>query len=169
MTPSFGLGRWQLPAGSLAPGLVWASGRGYVRVKIAGKQGSGEAGRMPLPRFPASPLPRRRSATKSEQHHIAILHDVLLTLRPGETLLPGRLPTAYPDEVVVPHRLSPNESLLKIRVDHAGCDRRLVSPIDRPGADLLLARREVALETQEVIRRMGQPIQSGLGQAQRFQ
>src|SRR5688500_15694787 len=95
---------------------------------------------------------RCASRTAPEQQHVPIPYHVLLALGPREPSLARRLPPAHSHEVVVGHRLRPDEPLLEIGVDHAGGGRRRVPAMDGPGPHLFLAGREVALEAQQVIR-----------------
>src|SRR5215207_3638266 len=107
----------------------------------------------------------RWSAAETEEHHIPVPDHVLLALGPGQALFARRLPAADPHEVLVRHRLGPDEALFEVRMDHTrgrGCP---IAAVDGPGPDLLLAGREVALKAEQVVGRVGQAIETGLGEA----
>ena len=114
--------------------------------------------------------PRRAAAistAESEEHYVTILDDVVLAFGPREPLLPGTLPPADAHEIPVRHRFRADEALLEVGVDDARGGRRLVAAVDGPRADFLLAGREVALQPEQVICRMRQPVEPGFGQAER--
>src|SRR5271154_3359939 len=87
-----------------------------------------------------------RSHIELEQHHVAVLDDVLLAFHAVEPLLAGGGDRAAAQEIIVGDGLGLDEAALEIRMDHAGGFRRGVARVNRPRAHFLLARREVGAQ-----------------------
>ena len=92
---------------------------------------------------------------------VAIPNTIPLARYAGDTLLARSLPTAVGDEIRIGNGLGANEATLEVGVDHAGGHGCGVAPMDRPGAHLLFAGREVRLEAEQMIAGADQPIESG--------
>src|SRR5690606_19240392 len=103
------------------------------------------------PRPRGGPAGQTPSDIEPEQHHVAVLDDVVLALHAVEPLLTGGSDRAAGDQVVVRHGLGLDEAPLEVRVNHAGGLRRRVTGTDRPRAHLLLARREVRPQAEQVV------------------
>src|SRR6187399_2471362 len=102
---------------------------------------------------------------EAEQHDISVAHDVLLAFRPDDALFLRAFPAARAHELIVAHRLTANEAALEIGVNHTRCLRRGVTLMDGPRADFLLARREVRLQSHQVVAGANEPIETGRLQA----
>src|SRR6185369_9294538 len=91
------------------------------------------------------------SNVEPEQHHVAVLDDVLLALGPNDALFAGALPAAGGHKLVIADSLAANEAALEIGVNDTGGDGRRVALMDRPGPDLLLAGGEIRLQAQQTV------------------
>ena len=83
------------------------------------------------------------SGVEAEEQHVAVLHDIFLAF---VTRLAGFLGgnfAAQANEIIVGNGLGANEAAFEIGVDDAGGLRRLGALVDRPGARLLGADREI--------------------------
>src|SRR5688572_18416069 len=80
---------------------------------------------------------------EAEKHHVAILYNVFLPLGAHESLVPRLLQAAAGEEIVQAHGLGPDEAALEVGVNDSRRLRGGVAPMNRPGADFLLARGEV--------------------------
>src|SRR6478736_5044838 len=106
------------------------------------------------------------SVIEAEQHHIPILHYVLLALGAGDPLVAGALPAVRLDEVLEGDGLRLDEPLFEVGVDHAGGLGGAIPLVDGPSADLLLAGGEVALQAEEVVGGVGEAVEAALGEAE---
>src|SRR5918995_1591042 len=97
-------------------------------------------------------------AGKPEQHHIPVLDYVVFAFRPCHPLLARRLPATQAYEVAIGDRLRSDESLFEVRVDHPRRRWRLIPPVYRPGAYLLLAGGEIAVQAEQVIGGVSQAV-----------
>src|SRR5215831_11250715 len=85
------------------------------------------------------------SNIEAEQHHVAVLHDVLLALGSHDALFARALPSVVLHEIIIAHRLGADEPALEIGVDYARRHRRRVAAMDRPRANFLFSGGEVRL------------------------
>src|SRR5436853_7600251 len=84
-----------------------------------------------------------------EVQHVAVLDDVVFPLHPKHARRPAARLALVRDEIRVRHHLRPDEAALEVGVDDRRGLRRLPAALDRPGADLLRARGEVADEPED--------------------
>src|SRR5665647_2176346 len=96
---------------------------------------------------------------------VAVGHDVVLALDAGLACGAGGGDGAEGDEVVVRDDFGLDEALLEVRVDDAGGLGGGGALADRPGAGLLGAGREVALQAEGLEADAGQYVQTRLGDA----
>ena len=110
----------------------------------------------------------RRAEDEAEEEGAAVatLHDVVppLGAEPAGRL-DGRLAAVFV-QVVDLVDLGADELVLEVGVDHAGGLGRLPAGADRPGADLLLAGREVRLKAEQLVTGTDHAVESGLFQAE---
>merc|ERR1719478_45208 len=107
-------------------------------------------------------LHSRASDVESEEHDVALLHDVVLALGARLALRLGLLLGAARDEVLVADGLGANETALKVRVDDAGGLRRQEALLDRPRLGLRLARGKVGAQLEEVVGLADELLEAGL-------
>ena len=88
------------------------------------------------------------SHVEPEQHHIALLHNVLLAFAAHLAVLLGRLLTASSHEVGVRDRLGTDETPFEIGMDDACRLWRQPAVSDSPGLRLSLARGEVRTQVE---------------------
>src|SRR5258706_6993420 len=88
------------------------------------------------------------SDVEAEVHHVAVLHDVVLSLEAHLARLLGLRFPAQAHVVVVRDHLGANEALLEIGMDHARGLRRGGALPHGPGAHFLLAGGERGLPAQ---------------------
>jgi hypothetical protein len=101
------------------------------------------------------------SHVEQEVAHVPILHHVVLALDPHLARFLDRLLALVLLEVGDRVDLGPDEARSKsVWITPAACGA--VRRWDRPGADFLLAGGEVALQAQQVVRRVGDRRQRGL-------
>src|SRR5918993_5687156 len=112
---------------------------------------------------------RARSGVEPEVHHVPVLDEVFLALEPEPAGIARAGLALEADVIRIRDGLGPDEALLEIRVDHAGRLRRPRAPGDRPGAGLLRADREIGDEAEELVARPDDPVEAGLGQADRVE
>ena len=91
---------------------------------------------------------------EAEDHHVAVLHHVILALHAQASRLLGTLLPTEGHIVVVTDGLGLDEAALEVGVDDAGRLGRLRSDADGPGTDLLRTGREEALQSQQAIGRL---------------
>ena len=72
---------------------------------------------------------------KTEQHNIAVLHNVILAFQTDQSLFFCRCMRTACHQIVIAYHLGTDKSSLKIGMDLAGCLRRFCSLLDGPGAD----------------------------------
>src|SRR5690348_7393438 len=116
--------------------------------------------------------PRRRgrylsvtsSDVETEMHHVAIAHDVVAPFNGLLARFAALRFAAELDEVFPPNHFSFDEAALEVGVNHAGGLRRRRAFAHGPGAHLLLARREVRDETQELVTRSDHGVEARLGE-----
>src|SRR5947207_13113564 len=104
---------------------------------------------------------RSGSDVESEQHDIAVLHDILFSLRAHNTFLARALPPTVRNEVVVADRFGADESSLEVSVNHARGNRSRIAAVNRPRADFRVTRGEIRLQSKQMISGPNQPIESG--------
>ena len=95
---------------------------------------------------------QRESNVELEVHDVAVLHHVLLAFLAELAGITAALLAAQRDVILERRRLGLDEAALEVGVDDAGGLRRLRADGDGPGLRLLLARREVRLQTQQMVR-----------------
>src|SRR3954468_14178691 len=91
------------------------------------------------------------SYVEAEVHHVAVLDDVVLALEAHLARFFRALLALAADEIGEGDDLRANEALLEVGMDYARGLRRRVAVMDRPGADLLRAAREIRLEPEQRI------------------
>ena len=95
----------------------------------------------------ASPSPSAQSLyVEAEEHHVAVLYDVVLALRAHLSLFLRGVVVAAFDERLPVDDLGADETLFKVGVYLSRRLRRLGAALDRPRARLLFARGEVGDE-----------------------
>src|SRR5674476_1093754 len=100
---------------------------------------------------------------ESKLDDVAVGHDVVLALDAGLAGGAGGGNGAEGDEVVVRDDFGLDEALLEVRVDDAGGLGGRGALADRPGAGLLRACREVALQAEGLEADAREHVQAGLG------
>src|SRR3989344_2005003 len=101
------------------------------------------------------------SYIEPEEHHIAILHDVLLSLRAHFALLSRPMLPAERDVIFVRNSFRADESFFEIGMDHTRGFRTLRSFADGPRAHFLGAGGKVCLEPEEIVGSTDQIFESG--------
>mmetsp|Transcript_12344 Transcript_12344/g.30952 ORF Transcript_12344/g.30952 Transcript_12344/m.30952 type:complete len:233 (+) Transcript_12344:15-713(+) len=102
-----------------------------------------------------------------KHHDVALVHDVLLALETHHALVFRSAPTAFHiQKVRVAYRLSLDETLLKIRVNHTSGLGSGHALTNRPRAALRLARREVRAKTKKAVCLPNETLQATLTHAQ---
>ena len=96
---------------------------------------------------------------------IAVLHDVVLALKPQFAGLPGPLFTFARNEIIIGNDLGPDETTLEIGMDNGGGLRCGRTDSHRPGPDLFYPGGEVGLQMQQLVAGANHPVQSGLLQS----
>src|SRR5947209_8540872 len=115
----------------------------------------------------ASPVTTRASHVEQKVHDVAVLDDVLLAFHPQLTGGLDRGLVVVSLEVLDGVDLRADEALLEVGMDHTRrlrCGRTLA---DGPRADLLLAGREVRLQSEQAVTLARETRQRGLGQTVR--
>src|SRR5207244_3220434 len=100
-----------------------------------------------------------------EVHHVAVLDDVVFSFDAQGALRARRRFAAVTEQLVPADHLRLDEATLEIGVDRARRLWRPGSSLDDPGAALVLADREVALQTEQVEAGAHELVQAGLGKA----
>src|SRR5690349_8762915 len=95
--------------------------------------------------------PQAEGTVEAEGHHVSFLDDVVLAFEPQPTRIACPGLAAVLDEIIVRDRLCADEAALEIGVDHARGLRRGRAALDGPRADFLFARREVSLQSEQLV------------------
>src|ERR1017187_137006 len=96
-----------------------------------------------------------------EQHHVAVFDDVFLAFHAVKAFLARGGDGTEVHQIVVSHGLGLDKTAREIRVDHPGGFRRGVADVNGPGADFLLARREIRPQAEQMIRRADERADAG--------
>src|SRR5690242_17296326 len=111
----------------------------------------------------------RRAMTRldveAEVHYVAVVHDVVLALEAHASRLAGALLAVAGDVIVVRDHFGADEAALEVGMDRSGGLRRGRADRHRPGAHFLLARGEVRLQAEQLVRGTDQAIEPRLGHA----
>jgi hypothetical protein len=102
------------------------------------------------------------SDVEQKIQHIPVLDDVVLAFGAHLAGFLGALFTLAGEEVGERNRLRADEAPLEVGMNDAGGLRGGVADMDGPGADFLDAGREVGLQTEQLVGRTHQAIESGL-------
>ncbi len=103
---------------------------------------------------------------EAEEGDIAILHHIILSFQPHQTLFLGGIHGAAGLQILKGHDLGADKAALKIAVDLAGGLGSLHAPGDGPGAHLILTAGEGGDIAQQVIAGLNEAIQAPLGEPQ---
>ena len=108
---------------------------------------------MGAPRFGIRRRIWRKSGlhVEAEDHHVAVLHDVVLALHAEPAGLARAGLAAERHVVVIADRLGLDEAALEVGVDDTCGLGGLGTDSNRPGADLLGAGGEEALQAEQLV------------------
>ena len=102
---------------------------------------------------------------EAEVDHVAVLHDIVLTLTAELPFFLGGVDAAVLHHVIVGDYLGTDETALNVGVDLTGCLRRLGTLADGPCTALVLTVGQEGDETQQGIGALDEAVQTGLGDA----
>ena len=109
------------------------------------------------------------SDVKPEQHHVAVLNDVILALSAHLAGLFGAAFAIVRDIVFKGDRLSADKAFFKVAMDDPGSLRRGPARPDGPGARLFRAGGEIGLQAKQRLARMDQAVEAWFLEAERFE
>ena len=116
--------------------------------------------------------PRRRRWAQLAKRNSITSPSLTTYSLPSSAHLAGFLGAGFAvqrDVVVVGDGLGADEALLEIGVDDAGGLRRLGARVDGPGARFLRPGGEIGAEAEQLVAGADQPVEAGLGEAQRLE
>src|SRR5215213_5977344 len=144
------------------------SGRRTVRIKVPSmskrrtrnRPGGAAGERVTARAWPRFVLlfSREISDIESEVDHVAVLNRVLFAFEPELPRLAAAGFALELDQVLEADDLRANEAALDIRVDLARGPVRGSAALDRPGAALVLARREKAYQVEPRVGGANEPV-----------
>ena len=102
------------------------------------------------------------SDVEAEQHHVAVLNDIILAFRPHLAGVARSRFAAEIDEVFVGDGLGADEAALEVGVNLSGRLRRLCTAVRRLGARFLWTGGEEGDEAKQLVAGVDHTVEAGL-------